>query len=409
MSDVDTDATDEGRAADLGPAGDLGGRPDDGRAADIAVLSPALRTRVLSLDEADEARRAWERIAEARGGLPVMRDWPWTAAWLRHYGDVVRSSFLLVEDAAGAPHGVALLGRSRRWFGPVPIRTLWIGTANSPVGQEICAEFAPIPALPGHEAAVTRTVLDAARGMRGWDELRIDGVPGTETRELLAGWPPERVHTRVEPAPHFRLADLDAGADVASGLSGGARRRARASLRAMDAHGAVTVEWADERAHAEDVLAELTELHQARWTADGRPGLFAPGRFASVHRELMPELVDAGRAVLFRLRVDGRTIGCLYHLIDGDRLAFYQSGFARPEDNRLRPGLVTHLHCMDEARTRGFAVYDFLAGEARYKRDLSNGAGETWRIGLRRPRLRLRAYDAARRLRERLQDGDDDA
>jgi CelD/BcsL family acetyltransferase involved in cellulose biosynthesis len=205
----------------------------------------------------------------------------------------------------------------------------------------------------------------------------------------------------------MRLDAIGPDDDVASRLSGGARRRARASLRAMEAHGQITVEWATRPDHAQDVLAELMSLHQARWTADGRPGLFAPGRFADVHRELAPELVAAGRAVLFRLRVDGVTAGCLYHLVDGDRLAFYQSGFARPADNRLRPGLVTHLHCIEEARARGFAVYDFLAGDARYKRDLSDGERETWRVGLRRPRLRLRAYDAARELgRRRSADAD---
>lgn len=374
----------------------------------VAAAATGLRTRLLDATDLATAERAWATIRTARGSLPVMRDWPWTATWLAHYGDVVRCRFVLVEDASGALQGAALLGRSRRRFGPVVLRDLWIGTANSPLGEEICAEFSPVLALPGREAEVARAVVAAARGMGRWDQLRADGVPEADVPSLTAGWPAERVRLQEEPAPQFLLSGLAEGADVPSGLSGGARRRARASLRALEARGPLEVEWATDADHARDVLAELAELHQARWTADGHPGLFAEGRFAAVHRELAPRLAAEGRAVLFRLRSAGHTVGCLYHLIDGDRLAFYQSGFATFEDNRLRPGLVTHLRCMAEARDRGFGTYDFLAGDVRYKRDLSNARATTCRVVLRRPRLRLRLYDAARALRLRLQ-GEDGA
>jgi CelD/BcsL family acetyltransferase involved in cellulose biosynthesis len=51
---------------------------------------------------------------------------------------------------------------------------------------------------------------------------------------------------------------------------------------------------------------------------------------------------------------------------------FYQSGFIEVDDNRLKPGLSTHAACMQECMNRGFLAYNFLAGEARYKRELAN-------------------------------------
>lgn len=436
-------------------------RTTDGWAWDARV--GALRGRVLGPADAAEARAAWAVVAALRGGLPAMRDWPWTAAFVRHYGDVVRSWFVLVEDAEGTLHGVALLGRITRWYGPVPVRTLWIGAANGPVGQEICAEFSPVLARPGLESAVARAVVRTARGLPAWDELRADGLSPQDAATLAAAWTataddgptpapaaspgpagvagggrtspaagsgapvgfagrgrrdgpvatrpgdPRRawstavdVRVRAEPAPAFRLDRLEPGADVASRLRGGARRRARASLRAFAAHAPLAVDWVTDRDGAAVVLDELIALHQARWTAGGAPGMFGPGRFRDLHRDLAPALVADGRAVLFRLRAGDRTVGCLYHLVDGDRLAFYQCGFASFGDNRLRPGLVTHLRCMEEARARGFAVYDLLAGDARYKRELADDLPDRLRLSFRRPRLRLRAYDAARSAREQV-------
>jgi CelD/BcsL family acetyltransferase involved in cellulose biosynthesis len=75
---------------------------------------------------------------------------------------------------------------------------------------------------------------------------------------------------------------------------------------------------------------------------------------------------------------------------------FYQSGLAQFGDNRLRAGLVTHLHCMRACLERGFDEYDFLVGEARYKEELATGSRELVWASLRRPRLRLALLDAAR-------------
>ncbi|CAB4947683.1 unannotated protein [freshwater metagenome] len=390
---------DGGRTAVDGPSDHGAPAVDGSRHGAAALVAGPLRGRVVDA-RSDEAARAWATLSALRGGLPVMRDRAWTDAWARTYGDVTRPAYVLVEDAAGTLQGGALIASSRRWFGPVPIRTLWIGTANTPRGQEVCSEFSPVLAHPGREAEVVRAVRATARRARRWDQIRIDGVPEDDVAAHVAGWPAERVRRRADPAPRFRLDRLAPGAEVATGLSGGPRRRARTSLRALAAAGRVETEWATSPDDVGDVLEDLMRLHQARWTRDGHPGLFGDGRFAAMHRGLLPTLAAQGRAVLFRLRLDGETVGCLYLLVDGDRLAFYQSGFADLGDNRLRPGLVTHLHCMAEARDRGYAVYDFLAGDARYKRELSDERLTTTRIELRRPRVRLALFDVAHRGRE---------
>ena len=51
----------------------------------------------------------------------------------------------------------------------------------------------------------------------------------------------------------------------------------------------------------------------------------------------------------------------------------YQSGFAYPEAAGPRkPGLTTHWLAIEMYRAEGMRLYDFLAGEDRYKTSLSN-------------------------------------
>jgi hypothetical protein len=85
---------------------------------------------------------------------------------------------------------------------------------------------------------------------------------------------------------------------------------------------------------------------------------------------------------------DRGTVGCLYGLLDGDALLFYQGGLARFEDNRLRSGLAAHATFMRACADRGIRRYDFLAGPARYKNDLATERRELVWGALVRRRLR---------------------
>src|SRR5262249_46230820 len=60
--------------------------------------------------------------------------------------------------------------------------------------------------------------------------------------------------------------------------------------------------------------------------------------------------------------------------IERGSLLFEQSGVASFPDNKLKPGLILHLLCMQAALARGLHEYNFLAGDERYKSELSTGA-----------------------------------
>jgi CelD/BcsL family acetyltransferase involved in cellulose biosynthesis len=74
----------------------------------------------------------------------------------------------------------------------------------------------------------------------------------------------------------------------------------------------------------------------------------------------------------------------------------YQSGFNYEEDNRLKPGLVSHRVAIEHCLAAGDAVYDFLAGDDRYKRSLGTHGGRLFWLTLQERRL---SFSLERRLR----------
>ena len=79
-----------------------------------------------------------------------------------------------------------------------------------------------------------------------------------------------------------------------------------------------------------------------------------------------------GHIQMLRVRAGRHDVGYLYNFVHRGRVLFYQSGF----DYELlaaqgRPGLVAHALSVQHNARQGHAVYDFLAGAARYKESLS--------------------------------------
>jgi CelD/BcsL family acetyltransferase involved in cellulose biosynthesis len=323
-----------------------------------------------------------------------MCSWTWTSTWLRHYADVVGHRFVLAENSGG-PCGIALVAEQ---FARNPLRppAIAIGTTGEPPGSSVFVERNRLLARPADRVEFAAALMAELYGDGRWQRLRLDGMVPEDAEALLRGTKP--TSWQVEESP---VADLLAGEgnDVLTALPTSRRQRVRRVLRQM---GVLETEWAETAEQALDILDELIVLHEARWRAEGKPGAFASPRFAAFHHDLIGQLAPAGRAGLFRVRRAGETIGCLYGLIDGRRLLFYQGGLRRYEENRLRPGIAAHALFMQACRDRGLAEYDFLAPTARYKRDLTARSETLVWAELERPGARLLAERVARRAKLRL-------
>jgi CelD/BcsL family acetyltransferase involved in cellulose biosynthesis len=329
--------------------------------------------------DAAEAADAWRALERRLGSVPLAVSWDWTEIWLGRFGPVVPHRFVAIRRE-GEVAAIALLCEERVRKGPFRLLRTHVGTAGEPPGESVHVEY---NGLLGDLDA--RAELARAIAALSYDELRLDGFAEEDAR--LFGDP----QLAPEPCPRARL-----DGDVIDGLRSSTRQKVRRSLRGF---GEVETEWAETPERALAILDELIDLHQRRWREAGEAGAFAGERFKGFHHDLVERLLPSGRVVLFRVAAEQGTVGCLYSFVEGERVLFYQSGFGSFGDNKLKPGLVAHALCMQACADHGLREYNFLAGESRYKRELSDGEDTlVWGV-LRRRSPKLLALEAARRLR----------
>lgn len=357
--------------------------------------SEGLTTRVIrEAVEWDAIQPHWDALHAACPGAPAALDWAWLRGWWAVYGREYGSGGLRVVTVwQGAGLVAALpLYVNRGSRGRLGIRSLRFISTGETEDEETCPEYLDLLAVPETGAACAGLAWQEV-GRLAWDELEWLDLPAGSPLLLAGAMPPE---ARLFSRGSCPIADLTGGfAAYLDRLSGNSRQQARRLLREGERAAAV-FELADADG-LDAAFDDLVRLHQERWTADGKTGVFASARFVAFHRRLIQEWLPCGRAILARLSLGGEPVGVLYGFVTGQKFDFYQSGVRLAAAGSLRsPGNLAHLLLMSALAERGVTAYDFLRGAESYKERLATREHQLAGVRVWRPTLRGAAWRSIR-------------
>ncbi len=338
----------------------------------------------------------WRDLEARAEAFSFFQSWTWTGCLVE---ERFSAPLLVRATTAGRTVGLALLNRCRG--------SLHLGQSGDHERDSIYIEHnGPLIAADAPPGLAGR-MLAGCWGEGRARRLVLPGVP--PALAAAAGGLPLRAQRL--PAPFVDLAAITAGAaDFVASRSRNTRAQLRRSLRHFSEAGPLALLRPDSDAQALAWLGEMITLHGEAWGRRGRPGAFAGGFVRRFHAALVPAARARGELDLLRIQAGGELLGFLYNFRHHGTVYAYQSGFRPfPDAQDARPGLVGHALAIEEARQAGLARYDFLAGDARYKRSLATGEAELAWVELVRHDLRGRIEAGARRavvaLRARLRAG----
>lgn len=350
---------------------------------------------------APEALEAEWRALLARSNASFFLSWPWIGTWLARARGPVRLARIARE---GETVGLALLGVTGPRLAPFAPRTCHLHATGDPEADRIAIEYNDVLAVRGHEVAVRITLLE--RLLSGpWRE-RARAVllpmvdPVVEAAAVSAG-----LRTRRRAESRCAIVDLEAirlwGDGYLARLSAGTRAQIRRAARLYGERGPLRIEAAADPAEAAAWLEPLAILHEARFRAKKGQGAFAVPGFLDFHRDLLARAWPEGTVELLRVRAGETVIGYLYNFLWRGWVGYYTSGFVYEDDNRLKPGLVAHWLAIERYLSSGARIYDFMAGESRYKASLAEPGPVLVDLVVEPNDLLARLTAAARRLRDR--------
>jgi CelD/BcsL family acetyltransferase involved in cellulose biosynthesis len=335
-----------------------------------------VRIGLLPVPDLAGLAEAWRGLEES-SDASFFRSWTWVGCLAEaRFPDPV----LLRAEQDGRTLALALCNRRRSWRGGA----LFLGESGDPALDAVYVEHNGPLLARGAEAllpGIFRTFLAGGFCRR----LRLSGV---DASQLAAAQAVGAVRLlRKSPAPWLDFSALDNEKEFLAGLGANTRYQLRRSDRAYAAAGPLQVDRANTLAQAEAFLDALAALHQATWTARGKPGAFANPAFMRFHRALLARALPRGEAALLRVAAGETIVGYLYNFCHRGRVLAYQSGFDYATAGaHQKPGLTCHHAAIEFFRREGAQAYDFLAGDDRYKTSFANATTDLYWLDVA-PRL----------------------
>ncbi len=325
--------------------------------------------RKLNWHQWSELAPTWERIHSVCPNASFFVSREWVSCWLATFGEDLNPD-LLTFVREGDAVGCCLLVWRVVWVRGIPLRRVYLNCAGENEADSTCIEYNALLSLPDCGELVAKALVSFLK-KRSWDELMLSGVVEQEAVRILAG-ALGGYEVSETPARYVAFAPLrEERRDYLSTLSAKTRKHIRRTERSFqEIGGACSVHLAGSVDEALEMLRQLAELHQARWTARGAAGCFNSAKFTRFHSLMIQRHFD--RVMLLRLQAGAATVGLLYCFLYEGWVYHYQSGVCYSLDSRESPGLLTLYYaigaCLERGELKGF---DFMAGDTEYKRSLT--------------------------------------
>ena len=361
---------------------------------------PAVSFALERLDTA-ALRNVWIDL-EQRASITFFLSWFWIGTWVQLAGP---PDFILVGRADGEIVCLGLLRRSVQWRHRfVRSRTLCLHETGNTDQDALYTEYNGFVSdrrfgdLGPHAIAFLRRSVALGR----FDELQIGGAVERDYDRVREAGHKTQLYARKSTAYVDLRAVREAGGEYLATVSANTRYQIRRALKIYESRGPLSLQPARTTEEALRFFDELGVLHEEAWQKRGRGGAWRYPFLVAFQKRLIETAFDAGGIDIVRISCGETPIGYIHCFVRNGWIGSYLSGFAYEADNKIKPGLVSFYLYIEHKLKTGGEVFDFLAGDHRYKTSLGQpGPTMIWyRVQERRPLLLLE--EALRRVKQRV-------
>jgi hypothetical protein len=254
----------------------------------------------------------------------------------------------------------------------INIKQLWLHRFGSDAIDQIWIEHNDFLMRSESNSAIRSAMINYLfESDLEWHEIYV----GLSTTHVLSAFHHKMSHQRTDiesPSYSVNLQDIKCISDYLAALSKNTRSQILRSKKLLEGFGNLELKRAMTLKEKEHYLHELSVIHMEKWGDTAFGSGFSNQKFLSFHRQIIVKNDNEQYCRVYCLLLNNEALGYIYILADKGSWNFYLSAIKSHHDNRIKIGLVFHALVIEDAINYNVNSYHFLAGEARYKKSLSN-------------------------------------
>ncbi|MBU2869084.1 GNAT family N-acetyltransferase [Colwellia sp. E2M01] len=313
----------------------------------------------------------WQ-LLESNSDCSVFLSWLWIGNWL----DAVKGNLFIVEAICDDKTvGLGLfVEKSRKVFGCFPIKQWLLHKTGIQQQDQMWIEYNDFLLDASCESLVREKMIKAVGNFDPSIKEVIIGLSASEELDLFtqAFAKLQFLATNIVKTNGY-FASLSATKDAffTQVLSKNTRNQISRSKKRLQAQGTLRFEVFSEPQKLMTLYPKIARIHIDRWQDTKEGSGFSNPIFEQFHHSIVAH--NANNMVQIAvLSLNDVELGYLVNFVYRNKVYFYLSALQDSPDNKIKVGMTLHNEAIQYYAEQGLESYDFLGGEARYKKSLSN-------------------------------------
>jgi len=313
----------------------------------------------------------WQSL-EHNSNTNVFLSWQWISNWL----DLVTDKIFLIE--AHRDNKVVGLGffveKTRKVFGCISVKQWWLHRTGIQQQDQIWVEYNDFLLDKSCSVVVREQMIKAVAGFDPSVKEVIIGLSATENLDYFT-------HSfaklnflgsnTVETSGYLASLSCLNGDSLRKSLSKNTRTQITRSKKILQNQGKLSFEVFSAPQKLIELYPKIASIHIDKWQATNEGSGFSNPLFEGFHH-LMALNSKNNMVQIAVLTLNEVELGYLVNFVYNNKVYFYLSALQKNPDNKIKIGLTLHSEAMRYYAEQGIESYDFLGGDARYKKSLSN-------------------------------------
>lgn len=326
-----------------------------------------IQIKPFTLSEKKQVAEKWQDL-ESRANNSVFISWLWIGNWL----ELVNDKLFIVECYQGEKIiGLAFfVEKVRKVFGLLPIKQWQLHRTGNTAQDQIWIER--------NDFLLDSSIDDLARlqmiqAVCDYDPSIKEVIVGLADDKVLTDFKKHFNKSREYIDSQGYFVDLDCIENnyITDVLSKNTRSQINRSERLLAQQGELAFTVITKQDDINQLLPDIAKRHLLRWKNTNDGSGFSNPLFYRFHQYFIKS-DDNNVVQVAVLSLNNQAIGYLLNYVYKDTVNFYLSALTEFDDGKIKVGLTLHARAIQYYCNQNCKSYDFLGGDAQYKKSLSN-------------------------------------